>query len=75
MMALCPMVKRKYQVHTILKGYERTRSKDRNTAFLFAPSAQALRPDPRFRRLVAAIGLDRYWTQSGHRPDYQLTIS
>ena len=30
-----------------------------------------LRADPRFGPLVASIGLDRYWTESGHQPDYR----
>lgn len=31
--------------------------------FLFAPEAEELRRDPRFPRLLAAIGLDAYWDQ------------
>jgi hypothetical protein len=31
--------------------------------FLFAPETAELRRDPRFPRLMAAIGLDEYWDQ------------
>jgi tetratricopeptide (TPR) repeat protein len=33
--------------------------------FLFAPEAEDLRRDPRFPRLLTAIGLDAYWDQHG----------
>jgi DNA-binding winged helix-turn-helix (wHTH) protein/tetratricopeptide (TPR) repeat protein len=48
-----------------------SRAGDRNTALLFTPMTQAMRSDPRFSRLTAAIGLDHYWAQSGHQPDYR----
>jgi DNA-binding winged helix-turn-helix (wHTH) protein/tetratricopeptide (TPR) repeat protein len=37
----------------------------RLTAFLFAPSTEAMRRDSRFARLVAEIGLTDYWRRSG----------
>lgn len=48
-----------------------TRRADRHTYFLFEPPVAAMRADPRFERLVADIGLARYWRQA-ERPDYQL---
>lgn len=47
------------------------RAGETSTTFLFLPMAQAMRSDPRFGRLTAAIGLDRYWAESGHQPDYR----
>jgi hypothetical protein len=44
---------------------------DRQTHFLFAPAAAAMRADRRFAALVADLGLDLYWRESGSRPDYQ----
>jgi DNA-binding winged helix-turn-helix (wHTH) protein/tetratricopeptide (TPR) repeat protein len=41
----------------------------RVTWFLFAPPCTALRRDPRFATLARAIGLERYWRDSGTRPD------
>lgn len=43
---------------------------ERDTRFLFLPGVRAMRADPRFERLVAEIGLVRYWRDAGHRPDY-----
>lgn len=48
-----------------------TRLEDRLTHFLFVAPTQLMRSDPRFGPLVAAIGLDRYWAQSGCQPDYR----
>lgn len=43
---------------------------DRHTHILFSPAAAPMRSDPRFARLTSIIGLDRYWKESGTRPDY-----
>ena len=45
---------------------------DRMTAFLFMPVLAPMRADPRFGRLVAALGLEKYWKESGSRPDYRV---
>ncbi|MBB3691634.1 winged helix-turn-helix domain-containing protein [Sphingomonas sp. BK580] len=37
--------------------------------FLFAPPCAALRRDPRFGALAQAMGLTRYWRETGARPD------
>lgn len=42
----------------------------RQTGFLFLPPLRALRADPRFDRLVDALGLKRYWQASQSKPDY-----
>lgn len=42
----------------------------RQTGFLFLPPLRALRADPRFDRLVDALGLKRYWQASRSKPDY-----
>ncbi len=44
---------------------------DRRTWFLFLPSTEAMRRDPRFDKLLADIGLSNYWRESGTRPDYR----
>jgi DNA-binding winged helix-turn-helix (wHTH) protein/tetratricopeptide (TPR) repeat protein len=49
--------------------------RDRITHFLFVTPTQPMRSDPRFGSLAAAIGLDRYWAESGHQPDYRRTNS
>jgi DNA-binding winged helix-turn-helix (wHTH) protein/Tfp pilus assembly protein PilF len=41
----------------------------RRTDILFSPPLSPLRADQRFGRLTASVGLDRYWQQSGTRPD------
>jgi DNA-binding winged helix-turn-helix (wHTH) protein/tetratricopeptide (TPR) repeat protein len=43
----------------------------RQTRLLFEPVTAPLRRDPRFERLVRAIGLDDYWRASGIQPDYR----
>lgn len=43
----------------------------RQTRLLFEPETVSLRADPRFERLVAEIGLDAYWRESGKPPDYR----
>ena len=45
------------------------------TTFLFAPSNAPMREDPRFDRLVDAIGLKAYWAKSGHKPDFMAARS
>ena len=45
---------------------------DRMTAFLFMPVLAPMRADPRFGRLVAGLGLEKYWKESGSRPDYRI---
>ncbi|WP_375403691.1 winged helix-turn-helix domain-containing protein [uncultured Sphingomonas sp.] len=48
-----------------------TRVDDRRTNILFMPPATAMRSDPRFRRITDELGLERYWRESGTRPDYR----
>jgi len=48
------------------------RHSDRRTYFLFLPHMAAMRADPRFAGLVEAIGLERYWRDSGIVPDFRL---
>lgn len=44
----------------------------RKTNPLFVPSSAPMRADPRFEPLVKDMGLHRYWTERGVRPDYRL---
>jgi tetratricopeptide (TPR) repeat protein len=46
-------------------------SRDRQTAFLFRPVTAPMRADPRFGKLVSALGLAHYWRQAGTLPDYR----
>jgi DNA-binding winged helix-turn-helix (wHTH) protein/tetratricopeptide (TPR) repeat protein len=48
-----------------------TPRRERLTAFLFAPSTEAMRADNRFERLIREAGLIHYWTASGAKPDYK----
>ncbi|MDO6415979.1 winged helix-turn-helix domain-containing protein [Sphingomonas sp. BIUV-7] len=48
-----------------------TRLGDRRTYILFLPSTAPMRSDPRFSRLVAELGLERYWQEAGVLPDYR----
>ena len=48
-----------------------SRREDRRTWPLFSPSMASLRRDPRFARLTDELGLERYWRDSGTRPDYR----
>ncbi len=41
----------------------------RQTHHLFMPPTAAMRADPRFRPLMARIGLEAYWRSSGRGPD------
>jgi tetratricopeptide (TPR) repeat protein len=53
-------------------GMDRTPAQDptwRQTMWLFTPATKALRADPRFVSLTAAIGLDAYWHSRGIEPD------
>lgn len=43
----------------------------RQTRFLFEPVTAPMRMDRRFEPLVAELGFDRYWRQSGAAPDYR----
>jgi DNA-binding winged helix-turn-helix (wHTH) protein len=43
----------------------------RGTRMLFEPVTRPMRADARFEPLVAEIGLDRYWRESGVQPDYR----
>lgn len=45
----------------------------RQTRLLFEPVTAPMRADRRFEPLVAQLGLDRYWRQSGIAPDYRRT--
>jgi DNA-binding winged helix-turn-helix (wHTH) protein/tetratricopeptide (TPR) repeat protein len=38
---------------------------------LFRPATVNLRADPRFLALCRDVGLEDYWRQSGHQPDYR----
>lgn len=44
---------------------------ERQTRLLFEPVTAPMRADPRFERLVSDLGFDRYWRESGVRPDYR----
>jgi DNA-binding winged helix-turn-helix (wHTH) protein/tetratricopeptide (TPR) repeat protein len=44
---------------------------ERQTRMLFDPVSRPMRADPRFSRLVDALGLERYWRDSGSQPDYR----
>ena len=44
---------------------------ERQTRMLFDPVSRTMRADPRFRRLVDELGLERYWRDSGSQPDYR----
>lgn len=46
------------------------RADDRLTGFLFNPALEPLRDDRRFDRLVADLGLKKFWRASGKLPDY-----
>jgi DNA-binding winged helix-turn-helix (wHTH) protein len=48
-----------------------TRLGDRRTYILFLPSTAPMRSDPRFGKLVAELGLERYWREAGVLPDYR----
>jgi hypothetical protein len=43
----------------------------RQTRLLFEPVTAPMRADPRFEPLVARIGFERYWRDSGRPPDYR----
>lgn len=43
----------------------------RGTSHLFEPVTSPMRADARFERLVADIGLQRYWRETGMLPDYR----
>ncbi len=43
----------------------------RKTNPLFVPSSWPMRQDSRFEPLMAEMGLDRYWAESGRQPDYR----
>jgi DNA-binding winged helix-turn-helix (wHTH) protein/predicted Zn-dependent protease len=47
-----------------------SRIKNRRTLFLFCPSTAAMRADPRFEVLAERMGMSRYWSEAGARPDY-----
>lgn len=44
---------------------------ERRTWILFGPHTRAMRGDPRFARLTADLGLERYWKEAGSAPDYK----
>lgn len=44
---------------------------DRWTDFMFSIPTAPMRADPRFPKLMAAIGLDDYWRVTRTRPDYR----
>lgn len=43
----------------------------RTTAALFAPPVMPYRADRRHAALLERVGLERYWRESGTRPDYR----
>jgi tetratricopeptide (TPR) repeat protein len=43
----------------------------RRTNFLFEPPAAPMRADSRFAALTEELGLERFWRESGQRPDYR----
>lgn len=43
---------------------------DLNAGILFGPALARVRDDPRFMKVVADLGLVRYWRLSGHWPDF-----
>lgn len=45
--------------------------RERRTFFLFSPLGVASRADPRFDALTSRLGLQAYWAQAGHGPDYK----
>lgn len=48
-----------------------TPANDRRTNFLFFPSTAPLRSDPRFARIMLAVGLEAYWREAAAPPDYR----
>lgn len=48
-----------------------TRRANRRSQFLFYPSTQAMRADPRFDALAEELGLTKYWREAGVTPDYR----
>lgn len=48
-----------------------TRRANRRTQFLFYPSTQAMRGDPRFDALMKELGMAKYWAETKTRPDYK----
>lgn len=42
---------------------------------LFQPHARPLWTEPRFDRILASVGLERYWRTTGTRPDYRRSRS
>ena len=48
-----------------------TARRDHDTFMLFQPPMAPMRADPRFARLTAELGLDRYWQETGTRPSYR----
>ncbi|MBO9713663.1 winged helix-turn-helix domain-containing protein [Sphingomonas sp.] len=48
-----------------------TRRDDRRTHYLFWPPYAPLRADPRFERLMEAIGLAKFWRDNHIVPDYR----
>ena len=44
---------------------------ERNFRHLFLPSTQAMRTDRRFEPLLDELGLEKYWRDSGSRPDFR----
>ena len=47
---------------------------DRLTSPLFQPPMRNLWRDDRFNKLIARIGLNTYWSQSGTMPDYRRAV-
>jgi tetratricopeptide (TPR) repeat protein len=45
---------------------------ERRSRLLFLPSTAGMRTDARFDRLTEAVGLNRYWRESGSLPDYRM---
>lgn len=43
----------------------------KRSMMLFTPATLAMRQDPRFATLSEAMGLDRFWSEAGHAPDFR----
>lgn len=49
-----------------------SRRADRRAFYLFMPSTAPMRGDARFGGITEELGLERYWRETGTRPDYRV---